>query len=167
MIMKDCSYSVLPPPTICTSSIMTRYHSHMTRGLLGRSTLEYCAMFRRGRVGGARATPRSCWSTLYVVMQTSKVWTYPHQSRTSSSLSPSSVSESTSMAKSSLAASFPVEVEGPARLASVPALVFAFEFALAFRFPFAFAFVFAIFLLSLSSSASSSVMGTLTLDQPS
>ena len=69
------TYSVLPPPTICTSSMMTRYHSHITSGLRDLFTELYCTNARRGRTGGARATPRSCCRTLYVVMHTSNLFT--------------------------------------------------------------------------------------------
>ena len=65
------TYSVFPPPAICTSSIITQYHSHMMSGLLDLSKLLYWTLLLLGLTGGGRATPKSCCKMLYVVITTS------------------------------------------------------------------------------------------------
>ena len=65
------THSVLPPPTICTSSMITRYHSQVTKGLLCLSIFTYDTPSLLGRLAGGRATCKSFFRTLYVVIHTS------------------------------------------------------------------------------------------------
>ena len=73
-------YSALPPPTICTSSMITRYHSHVTNGLLCLEISRYDTPPLLGRFSGGRAVCRSFFRTLYVVMHTSYLLMYKHHS---------------------------------------------------------------------------------------
>ena len=87
------THSVLPPPTICTSSMITRYHSHVTKGLRCLSIFTYDTPSLLGRLAGGRATCRSFVRTLYVVIHTSYSLMYEHHSSLLSSgtgVSPSS-----------------------------------------------------------------------------
>ena len=87
------AHSALPPPTICTSSMITRYHSHVTSGLLCLPILPYDTPSLLGRFVGGRATCKSFVRTLYVVMHTSYLLMYEHHSSLLSSgagVSPSS-----------------------------------------------------------------------------
>jgi len=74
------THSVLPPPTICTSSMITRYHSHVTNGLLCLEIFTYDTPSLLGRLAGGRATCKSFVRTLYVVMHTSYSLMYEHHS---------------------------------------------------------------------------------------
>ena len=73
--------------------MITRYHSHVTNGLLCLSIFIYDAASLLGRLVGGRATCRSFFRTLYVVIHTSYSLMYEHHSSLLSSgagVSPSS-----------------------------------------------------------------------------
>lgn len=58
--------------------MITRYHSHVTNGLLCLTVFAYDAPSLLGRLAGGRATCKSFVRTLYVVMHTSYSLIYEH-----------------------------------------------------------------------------------------
>ena len=60
--------------------MITRYHSHVTNGLLCLTMFAYDVPSLLGRFAGGRATCRSFVRTLYVVMHTSYSLIYEHHS---------------------------------------------------------------------------------------
>jgi len=60
--------------------MITRYHSHVTNGLLCLTIFAYDTPPRLGRLAGGRATCKSFVRMLYVVMQTSYSLMYKHHS---------------------------------------------------------------------------------------